>query len=136
MLQEGHDQYMNAVIAQRSLIPDQEEVGFPAYPEAKILFTQMNNKSNENGKEIDLPKRIFLGTPDSVEQVVAFYRENLIGYSYGEFYGVPTFYKKDGEFKPMEDMITPRVVISPEFRTRKLMPESKTTIDIYYEQSR
>ncbi|MBM9606644.1 hypothetical protein [Desulfopila inferna] len=133
MLQEGHDQYLNAVTAQKSQIPDQEDVGFPAYPGAKILFTQMNNRSYEDGKEINLPKRIFLGTPDSVEQVVAFYRENLEEYRYGEFFGTPTFYKKEGEFKPMEDMITPRVVIAPEFRTRDLMPESKTTIDIYYD---
>ena len=132
MTKEGHSDYLEAVTAQKSVIPSVEEVGFPAYPGAKIILTEMNNQSNENGTWVDLPKRIFMGTPDSVEQVTEFYKQNLTGWKYKKIYGAPTFYKKEGEFNPMEDMITPRIVITPEFRTRKLMPSSKTTIDIYY----
>lgn len=132
MTKEGHSDYFDAMVTKNSVIPSQEEVGISAYPGAKILFTQMNNQSNENGTQVDLPKRIFMGTPDSVEQVTEFYKKNLTGWKYKKFYGAPTFYKKEGEFNPLEDMITPRIVISPEYKTRKLMPSSKTNIDIYY----
>ncbi len=135
MLQDGHDQYFNAMTARNSKIPSREEVGFPSYPGSRILFSQMENQTTENGEEVDLPKRIYMGTPDSVEQVVEFYKQNLEGWRYGEFYSTPTFYKKDGKFNPFEDMMTPRIVISPEMRPRKIMPASKTVIDIYYEKS-
>ena len=129
---EGIEDNLDVLSARNSTIPSREEVGLPPYPEAKIFFTQMNNRINEGGTWVDLPKRIFMGTSDTPEQVVEFYRKHLEGWAFGEFYGVPTFYRKKGEFRPMEDMITPRIVIGPEFRERKLMPEAKTTIDIYY----
>ena len=47
---------LDAPQALDSIIPAQEEVGFPAYPESKILFTQMNNRINDQGKWVDLPK--------------------------------------------------------------------------------
>jgi hypothetical protein len=134
-LEKGKSGFMSDVSAaqnSKGRIPSREEVGIPAYPGAKILFVQLENRMQENGAWIDLPKRIFMGTPDTSQQVVEFYKKNLIGWEYGEFYKIPTFYKKEGEFKPMEDMITPRIVIAPEFRPRAIMPLSKTTIDIYY----
>jgi len=136
MTKESHGEYLNAMTAKKSIIPSLQEVGFPAYPGAKILFTQMNNSSNENGTSVDLPKRIYMGTSDSVQQVTDFYKQHLNGWKYKKIYGAPTFYKKEGEFNPMEDMTTPRIVIAPEFRPRKLMPTSKTTIDIYYSADR
>lgn len=131
MLKEAHSAHFDAIHARDSEIPARKTVGIPAYPGAKVLFTQMNNRVNENGAWIDLPKRIFMGTPDTAQQVVGFYRQNLTGWKFAEVYGVPTFYTGTGKFNP-EDMTTPRIVIAPEYRPRALMPTSKTTIDIYY----
>lgn len=131
MLKETHSAHFDALHARDSEIPAQEAVGIPAYPNAKVLFTQMNNRVNEDGTWVDLPKRIFMGTPDAAQQVVEFYQQNLTGWKFVEVYGLPTFYLGADKFDP-EDMTSLRIVIAPEYRSRALMPTSKTTIDIYY----
>ncbi len=130
-LSSSNISFLEAATTQKSTIPSQEEVGIPAYPQARILFTQMDNRIEQAGVLADLPNRIFMGAPDTVEQVVDFYKDHLEKWEFREIDGVPTFYK-NGEFDPEENLDTPRIIISPETANRSLMPSSQTTIDIYY----
>ena len=65
-------------------VPDQEEVGVPAYPDAKIFQT---NRAQE-----DMLPSVRLLSLDNLTKVVDFYKTELRGWKYKDFYGVHMFY--------------------------------------------
>jgi len=124
--------FLEAQTVKRSVVPDEEDVVMPAYPDAKILFTQTGNKASIKGIEETLPSRVFLGTTAPLDTVVEFYSDQLEGWTSTKENNTVIFYEANATENPAEDLTIPKIIVSPDDPSRNLMPEAQTTIDIYY----
>lgn len=124
--------FLEAQTVQKSVIPSKEDVGVPAYPDAKILFTQTGNKANVNGRQTALPDQVFLGTTAPFNTVVEFYKEHLKAWNFNEEDGSVIFFEENATTVPAEDPTLQKILLSPDDDTRNLMPEAQTTIHIHY----
>ncbi|MFN2354725.1 MAG: hypothetical protein ABR512_09415 [Desulfopila sp.] len=125
--------FLEAQTVKKSVIPSQEDVGIPAYPDARVLFTQTGNKATVDGREKSLPNRVFLGTAAPLNTVVEFYTDHL-----GDEWISKTedttvvFWKKSATTTPAEDPTLQKILLKPDDPTRNLMPKAQSTIDIHY----
>lgn len=124
--------FLEAQTVKKSVVPRKEEVGVPAYPGAKILFTQSGNRATINGINTQLPNRVFLGTAASPDKVVDYYADALKKWSMIRGGGATVFYPNSDSENPIEDQTIPKIIVTPADPPRKLMPEALTNIDIYY----
>lgn len=124
--------FLEAQTVEKSVIPSKEEVGVPAYPDARILFTQTGNKATVDGIETSLPHRVFLGTTAPLNTVVEFYTDRLDGWISKKEDTSVVFLKENATTTPAEDPTLQKILISLDDPTRNLMPKAQTTIDIHY----
>lgn len=124
--------FLEAQTVEKSVVPSQEEVGVPAYPDAKILFTQAGSTTTVKGLTTSLPNRVFLGTSAPLDSVVEFYSDQLEGWSSTKENDTVIFYEENTTDDPVEDLTIPKIIVAPDDPSRNLMPEAETTIDIYY----
>lgn len=103
-------------------VPDQEEVGVPAYPDAKIFQT--------NRAQGDMLPSVRLLSVDDLTKVVDFYKKELKGWKYKDFYGVHMFYngkEQDAMFGKQ-----PVVQIESAEKFNHIIADAKAAITIGY----
>lgn len=136
MLDSRHEAYTKAVGARDAEIPSRAEVGLPAFPGAKIMFTQRPTAWEINGKQLKTLHRIYMGSKQPKNEIVSFYKAKLPGWGHVDKGGVHYFWKGNGPFDPFGEsgVVTPRVVVGEPFKHRKdpLMPDMQSVIEIYY----
>lgn len=136
VLQPTHEAYFEAVTAKNSPVPDAGQVGVPAYPGAKMLFSQRGGPMSVNGKPMRRLSVVTLGSPDEPAKVVSFYRQRLSGWSHGVFLDTDFLWQGQGEFKPLTEsaMTTPNIMVRQPMPggTEALMPRAKSVIEIHY----
>jgi hypothetical protein len=117
-------------------IPGQSEVGFPAYPGAKIASFKAASKMTANGVEYQTLPAMILVAPDEKTAVTAFYKEQLKDWQYKNSYGMFDVFWTGGEFNSMDvtDAATkPNVIVQDVLETfKEMMPDAKCQIQIVY----
>jgi hypothetical protein len=104
------------------IIPDKEEVGVPAYPEAKIFQTTK--------AQAGMLPTVRLLSEDAIKDVVAFYKEKLKDWKFKDYYGTQTFFKDDVQ-KAMFGQ-EPVIQIESADNFKKTMPSAHAVITIGY----
>lgn len=117
-------------------IPSKETVGVPAYPGAKIAMFMPASTMTANENKIETFPVITLGSTDSQDKIVAFYKENLKDWKYKNSFSMfDIFWQGPDDFNNMDmeqAAVTIHVVIFEATIPLELMPETKTQIQINY----
>lgn len=103
-------------------VPDKEEVGVAAYPEAKIFQT--------TAAQAEMLPSVRLLSGDEIAQVVEFYKKELEGWKYKDFYGVHMFYtgnEQDAMFGKI-----PVIQIEDAEKFKNISATAKSAITIMY----
>lgn len=124
--------FLQAQTVKNSVVPSKEEVGLPAYPGAKILFTQSGSTTTINGINTQTPNRVFLGSTASSDKVIEYYANALEGWSQVRENDSTIFVAESDMKNPLEDLTIEKIIITADDPPRNLMPEAQTNIDIYY----
>jgi len=106
-------------------IPEKEDVGFPPYNDAKIFQT---SKPGELGSPLSMVRTF---SSDPVEKIIDFYKNNIPAtWEYKDFYGTHYFWGGDENMAMMAQ--SPSIQLSEADDFKKIWPEAKTIITIYY----
>ena len=111
------------MIVENVKVPDNEEVGVAAYPEAKIFQTTV--------AQAGMLPSVRLLSADEISQVVEFYKKELEGWKYKDFYGVHMFYTGD-EQDAMFGKI-PVIQIEDAEKFNHIMSTAQSAITIMYD---
>jgi hypothetical protein len=107
------------------IIPEKEDVGFPAYNNAKVFQT---SKPGELGSPLHMVRTF---STDPPEKVIEFYQQNKPeDWKYKDFYGTYYFWGGDENSAMMAQ--SPSIQISGADQFKKMWPEANTIITIYY----
>lgn len=127
-----------AMVLKNAQIPAASDVNIPAYPGARILSTMAGGAmQSSSGTAKSLPAMILL-TQDSLDSVLAFYKQKLTGWQYQDFYGVHSIWNGPEGSSPMDIMAGHSQVMLSAIEEgevqRLLWPEMRTKIDIVYDK--
>jgi len=104
-------------------IPEKETVGVPAYPEAKIFQTTV--------AQAEMLPSVRLLSEDEITSVVEFYKKELEGWKYKDFYGIHMFFQ--GEEQDAMFGKVPVVQIEDAAKFKHISAAAKSVITIGYE---
>lgn len=116
-----------------AVVPARSEVEAPPYPGAVIVRTTPSVERTRDGATFDALPMIVLVTSDSVDQVIAFYRESLPRWRHAEMLSTYHFWLGDEDFHPFDrsGLTTPSLEIR-EARVSRLVPDATTEIHVRY----
>lgn len=119
-------------------VPVAANVNIPAYPGARILSTMAGGAfDSSSGEGKSLPGMVLLSSGD-LETVLNFYKEQLAGWQYQDFYGVHTFWNGPEGSNPLDIMAGHSMLSLTQIEEgdvqRLLWPEMQTKIDMMYDK--
>lgn len=100
---QNSPQYMSVMIINAAQVPDKSVVEIPSYPGAKVFQTKNASEMNANNKMYKTLPYIKLLSTDPPDKIVAWYKNQLKGYTYEDVFGVAwVFWKGEGTFNGMD----------------------------------
>lgn len=127
-----------AMFLQSAKVPAAAEVNIPRYPDSMIMSTMAANQwSTGDAEAKQLPGMILLA-PDDPDTVLAYYKEELAGWQYKDFYGVHTLWNGPEGSNPLDITAGHSIVsisqVEDDSVQRALWPEMHTKIDMMYDK--
>jgi hypothetical protein len=116
-------------------IPSQDEVGIPAFPGARVAQVLPGGEMEVNAERHRYNPSVKLLTTDSEEEVAAFYRNALQGWTTGERMASIWLWESGDDYNPLDVGaigLIPAVGIMPPGPLGRMMPEARTLIEIRY----
>lgn len=119
-------------------VPPASDVNIPAYPGARIMSTMAGGRfDSSSGEGKQLPGMVLLSA-DDVDSVLAYYKEQLAGWQYQDFYGIHTFWNGPEDSNPLDIMAGHSMLSLSELEEgevqRLLWPEMRSKIDMMYDK--
>ena len=131
---------MSKMVIEGANVPDRDSVGIPPYPGAKIFQTRDAGEMSVNDETFKTIAYVKLLSTDPVDQVVAWYKEQLKTYTFEDVFGVSwVFWKGKGKFNGLDIRQTTtiqNVMISETIAAMeydKDMKGAKSVIEVTYE---
>ena len=119
-------------------VPTRGEVDIPPYPNAVLIRSSPVQRRPDSGRTriVRLPVLVLV-TADSIQAVLAFYRERLPDWQYRQVLGGHFFWRGEEEFDPFgEAALTTKSLQVRESRRVKLVPDARTEIHVRYRPRR
>lgn len=116
-----------------AVVPIRSEVEAPPYPGAVIIRTTPSVERTREGTTFETLPVIVLVTLDSIDVVIAFYKERLPRWMHAEMLSTNYFWLGNEEFHPFarSGLTTPSLEVR-EARLSKLLPDARTEIHVRY----
>jgi hypothetical protein len=94
---------LSVMVINAATVPDKSAVGIPSYPGARVFQTKGASEMQANDKTLKTFPYIKLLSTDPPDKIVAWYRNQLEGYTYEDVFGVAwVFWKGEEKFNGMD----------------------------------
>ncbi len=124
-----------AMFLQSAKVPAASDVNIPRYPDSMIMSTMAWSTGDADAKQLS---SMILLAPGDVESVLAFYKQELVGWQYKDIYGVHTLWNGPEGSNPLDVTAGHSMVsisqIEDDSLQQLLWPQMRTKIDMMYDK--